>query len=203
MTVTATSRSTKWRRFAYVIIAVLCIIGMGASMITNLAVSGQLSWAWYPILANAYAMALLTPLLAKKNRPAYWLAALIVFTLPFLYFLDIITPGHDWFTALALPIFAMNIAAICICFFISKLLRNRWYIAAVFVFVLGAIVSPITNLLVDSFISQFAPVFAIFTYINIISTIVLCVVISITLIGVGRRKKTMHEHDTSAEANAN
>ena len=189
-------RSAKWRRVAFIISGLLCLISIGVNIIVNLAVNGALTWSLYPIIANVFALALLTPLLAKKSSTTLWLAVLSVFTPIFLFLLDRITPGQSWFISLALPIYAIVAAVIWICFFISRRLKSGWYIAALIVLVSGVIVSPVANLMILDFTSQFSPVSTVFTYISIISTVISCTVISAALFGIGykRRRRFAQEH---------
>lgn len=194
------ARGAKWRKIVFMILATLCLIGIGVNVIVNLAVSGAITWSLYPILGNAFAIALLTPLLANKNSAAIWLASISVFTLPFLFFMDAVTPGISWFIGLSLPIYAISIVAMWIFYFTAKRANNKWFAAAFIVFISCVIISPAIDLLVFNFTSQFAAVHIIYTYINIISTAVIGIVVSAILLGIGmkRKHKIRHEHNPLA-----
>jgi len=188
------TKSKGWRKIAFMGIVMLCLIGMGVPMVVNLAVSGAITWALYPILANAYAIAVCTPLLAKRNSAALWLASASAFTLPFLYFLDILTPGREWFMGLALPIYAINVIAVWICFFIAKRAKNKWLGSALIVFISCVIISPVVNLLVLNFIRQFAAVSAMGTWLDIAITVTVGIVVAAVLLIVGfSKRRVCHE----------
>jgi len=188
------TKSVGWRKIAFMGIVILCLIGMGVPIIVNLAVSGAITWAMYPILANTYAIAILTPLLAKRNSAALWLAAVSIFTLPFLYFLDILTPGREWFMGLALPIYAINVIAVWICFFIAKRTKNKWLGSALIVFISCVIISPVVNLLVYDFISRFAVISAMGTWLDIAITVTVGIVVTAVLLIVGfNKRRACHE----------
>lgn len=194
VTTSKEGKGVKWRRIVFMIIALLCLIGMGVNAIVNLAVSGTLSWSLHPILTNAFALVLITPLLSKRSSFVLWLASFTVFTPIYLFFLDTITPEPSWFIGLAMPIYATSIVSIWVCFFISKRLKSGWYIAALIVFVSGVIVSTVTNLMILDFSNQLFPISIISSYISIISTAVTCTIVSIVLFCVGYKRKQRFVH---------
>jgi len=145
---TAESSGYMKRLFAFLIISMGCIIAAGACAIIDFSIADEFTWSPYPILSIALAWLICTPLLIKSNSFAKWALPPTLLVLPYLFLLEKMTPFTGWFVNFALPIAALNIIALWLCFFVAKrLLPNGWHFAAALIFINGAVFSPITALL--------------------------------------------------------
>lgn len=86
------------------------LIAAAACAIVNLAVSGALTWALYPLLSIALAWIVLTLLLmGGERRVAYALGALCILVFPYLTLLDRIGGAHGWARAIGHPVAAVGV----------------------------------------------------------------------------------------------
>lgn len=172
------------RKSISIIFSVFCIISMIICVIVNLAIAKEITWSLGYLISIPFVWALCMPLLTKSKHFPMWLASASIFAIPYLYFLESISSFNNWFTDTALPIAIIGIITIWVCFFALKIFSNKWFIVAFVLFILGAIVSPIVNLLACYFSNQ---------EINIsmkdILSVISCVVISIVLCIIGFKTK--------------
>ena len=163
-------------KIIFMIFTLACFTGAGIPLIVNTAINGQITWAAYPLISLAFVWIVSSLLLVKKHGTLLFASALTVLLLPYLYFLSRITPVTDWFVPVGLP---SAIAGIIIAWIILLLFRfakiNTLCKAAISVFLLGAVHSPLVNYFIDTYLEQ--EPFAWFRFLNIF----VCVVVSAAL----------------------
>lgn len=122
---TSGSFMTRHGRTLWILSSVLLLLGAAASAIVNLAVSGTLSWALYPLLCIAFAWVVLTLLcLGGRHRVQYALGALCLLVFPFLMLLDAISPVHGWARAIGFP--CAGISVLYIAGVYATVRHTRW-----------------------------------------------------------------------------
>ena len=190
-----TSQRTK-QMVAFMIISVSCFIAIGICSIVNFSISGGFTWSLYPILSIIFVWLLSTPLLTKSSSFVKWLLPPTIFMLPYLALLGRVTPITGWLMGLAVPITFLGIAALWICFFVSKRLKsNSWYLAAALIFIIGSVFSPMTTLLSVNFASvEFLLSDYVTTLIGLVVFISMfsSLMVAGTLFGVGYTKRNVY-----------
>ena len=132
-----------------------CFIAAGVCLIVDFALNQQITWAAYPLISIAYGVVVSLPLLAKKHEIALMICAFLLLLLPYLYLLSKITPVTDWFAPVGAPSAIVGSIAALLLFPLFRYARiNARYKAAITVFLLGAIASPITNYYVDTYLGE-------------------------------------------------
>lgn len=129
----------KVSKVLFVVFSVLCIVGVMAAVIADLAINKGMSWSLYVIAAVPFGWIILSPvMLAKKGKTLWFIFMLTVAIFPFMYVLDKLTPVKGWFTVLAVPVGAAVILAVWLSFLVVKFLKIRkWYLSAFLLFVWG------------------------------------------------------------------
>ena len=159
--------------------ALSCFIAIGTCIIVDLAINSRITWGMYPILSIPFGFLIVTPLFVKKYGTILSLSSLSIFILPFLYFIEKITPIKEWFYPLGLPIAISSIITLwflCLIFRFFKI--NIWYKVSIAIFLSGVIMTPFINYFIN--ISNFVAGNSLLnTFINIFSCIVLSVVCGI------------------------
>jgi hypothetical protein len=172
------------------ILTVLFVIGAAASAIVNLAVSGGITWAVYPLAVIAFAWVICIPaFLARKNKALLALLAFTAAVIPFLYVLDKFGPYGGWFSSLGLPIAIVSLVCWWISFAVFKYTKlNIWYKSAAVVFVFGVVVSTAIRFYLAGFTGGImSVVFNLDSIINLIAC--LAATILLVIIGTGKRRE--------------
>lgn len=162
------------------IITVAFAIGILVPVICNLAISGGLTWSWYPIMSIIFAWLIIMPPLHFGKKPIkISLISLSITIFLYLFGLDLITEGTSWFWTLGFPIAAVSIAYLWGMYYLFTLSKiNKWYL-----FAIAAISSISIEATVALALSQFGikEAFSIDTIISILSVCLL----SILLVTIG------------------
>ncbi|MDR0470010.1 MAG: helix-turn-helix domain-containing protein [Peptococcaceae bacterium] len=142
----------------FILFTTLCVIAAGVCIIVNLAYSRQISWAAYPLLSVLLGWLVISPLFFKKYTMS--MCVLTVSVAPFLYAINELTPGADWFIGLGIPLVVIGAGYVWVIYWLHKFTRiDIWYKAALTVFVSGVVVNPLIDWTVDRFLRQPRPVF--------------------------------------------
>jgi hypothetical protein len=166
------------RKLILVSFSVACIIAIVVCIIVNVAMDKQITWSAYPILSVPFGWLVFSPLLIKKHGILFSILSLMLFTLPFLFLLEKITPVGNWFAPLGIPSAAVGIITIWAIYFLFRFFRiNLWYKSAVTVFLVGVIANPIINYYVNMFL--YSEQKLISTIISAVSCLILSVIIGI------------------------
>ena len=164
------------KKVCFIIFTVLCIIAIGVCIIVDFALNKQITWAAYPILSVIVGWLILFPLIYRKYTIS--LCLLFVTVIPFLYFLNKITPEPDWFYGMGVPISIVGIVMVLVTYLLFRFAKiNIWYKLAITVFLAG-IVSAIIDYIVDDFLRTNTSL--IITIINFLSCLLIAVLLWIT-----------------------
>lgn len=167
----------------FMLFTLACVVAIGVCLIVNMAIDQQITWAAYPLLSVPFGWAMFSTLLIKKHGIIYFLCALTVLALPYLYLISKVTPVTDWFMPIGLPAALAGILAIWILFPLFRFVKmNAWYKAAFSVFLLGVVAGTIISYFIDVYL-QMEP-FKWYRYIDIFS----CLVAAAALAIVGYKK---------------
>ena len=135
--------------------SIACIIAILTCLIVNFAIDRQITWAAYPLLVVPFGWLVLSPLVIKRFGAALSVFSATIFTLPFLYVLDKITPVENWFVPLGIPSAVVGAFTAWLLFILFRFVKiNNWYKSAVTVFVAGVLVNPVINFFVDRFVAD-------------------------------------------------
>ena len=188
---------SKKRKLIFVSFSILCLVSAAVCLIVNFAVSRQITWAKFPLFSVPFGWVLLSSLFAEKHRMVLLLCSLSLLILPYLYFISKITPVTDWFLPIGLPAAAAGIISCWLMFFLFRFARiSGWYKAAVSVFWLGVIVTPVINYYVN--IYSGSDPFKWYELINVVS----CAAAAIVLLKTGRRKPKSSRNENQTADNA-
>lgn len=125
--------------------SLLCFIAAGTCAIVNFAIDQRLTWAAYPLISIALGWVVAAPLFYRKLIMA--LCALTAAIGPYLYCMDRLTHGPDWFVKLGLPIAAIGVVFSWLTYLLFRFAKiNAWYKAAIVALLAGVAVSPAIDL---------------------------------------------------------
>ena len=140
------------KKLIFMIFTLFCFLAMGTCVIVNYAINQRITWAAYPLLSIPFGWILTSTLFLRKYVMAT-LCALTVFAIPFLYFIEKITPVSDWFLPLGLPCAIAGIIFIWIIYLLFRFTNiSIWYKLAVSAFLAMIIVSPVIEHSVNIFL---------------------------------------------------
>jgi len=173
----------KNRKLIFILFTLVCFIAMGVCLIVDMAITHRITWSAYPLLSIPFGWIAVSSLLIKKYGKVLCPCVLTLSVLPYLYFIEKITPVSDWFLPLGLPSAVTGIIVGWIIYFLFRFIKiSIWYKAAISIFLAGVIASPIINHFVNAF-AQIEPSF-LNSFINIFS----CILVSAMLGILGYRK---------------
>ena len=139
------------RKIGLQVFTVLCFIAVGVCVIVDYALNRQITWAAYPIISVPAGWLIFAPLIYRKYSIS--LCVLTVVVTPFLFLMDKITPGPDWFYGLGIPSAVIGIVFIWINYLIYRFTKiNAWYKAAAAVF-LASIVDLFTDFVINRYLA--------------------------------------------------
>jgi len=171
------------KKLIFMLFTLACFIAMGVCLIVDMAITKQITWSAYPLISIPFGWIAVSPLFIKKYGKILCPCALTLLILPYLYFLEKITPVSDWFFTLGLPSAVIGIVVGWIIYFLFRFIRiNIWYKVAISVFLAGVVASPIINHFVNAY-TQTEPSF-LNDFINVFS----CIIVSAILGILGYRK---------------
>ncbi|MDR1663988.1 MAG: hypothetical protein LBR83_03590 [Clostridiales bacterium] len=172
----------KWLRLAAKIFTGLCVAGIVASLICDLAVNKRLGWSLIVLSAAVFAWLCAMPaLVLSRFREPVTLAAVSVLLTPYLMALERILNG-DWFSPVALPVALTGVAVMWAVWAILRFARvNIWYKSALFV-LFGNILSVLSNVRVNVYLGE--PLFRISDVISVLA----CFAVSALLCVIGYGK---------------
>jgi len=168
---------SKYQKFILMSFSIACIISIITCVIVNVAIDRQITWSVYPILSVLFGWLVFSPLIIKKHGLPLSICSLTLFTLPYLFFLDKITPVESWFIPLGIPSAIAGMISVWVFYLLFRFVKiSLWYKLAIAVFIAGAIVSPIINSYVDVYLN--AEPRLLNTIINIASSVILSAAIA-------------------------
>jgi len=171
------------RKNIFVSFSFACLIAIITCIIVDYAMNKQITWSWYPIISVPFGWLVFSPLHIKKYGTPLSILSLTIFSLPFLFLLEKITPVSGWFTPLAIPSAAVGAAAIWVIYLVFRFLKIRlWYKSAITVFLAGVIVNPVISYFVDMYVYSEPRIFS-----TLISSVP-CLILAVTMIIQGRVK---------------
>ena len=137
------------KKQVFLLFTFLCIIAAGVCCIVDVAISGAITWAIYPLLSILFAWLALSTLFFSSRPVLFALAGTSLFVLPFLYLLDLALPFSSWFWPLALPIAIASLVVIWISYLLFRFSKmNRLYKLSILVMLVGMALSPLINYIV-------------------------------------------------------
>ena len=158
----------KTRKLLFMSFSLACLVATGVCLIVNIAINRQITWAAYTLLSIPFGWAVLSPFFVKKHGSISVLCAFMLLVLPYLYFLNKITPATDWFMPIGLPSAIAGVISLWILYPLIRFTKlSIWYKSAITLFLLGCIISPAVNYFVDIYMGQ--EPFAWYRFINIFS----------------------------------
>ena len=169
------------------IFTVACLAAILTCMIVNFAIDRQITWAAYTILSVPFGWLVLSPLAIKKYGAALSLFSLTLFTVPFLFVLDRLTPVDSWFFPLGIPSAIVGAIAAWLFFLLFRFVKiNVWYKSAITVFITGVMINPVINYFVDRFATDQS------SLLSTILTAAGCLILAVALwiAGYGKARKT-------------
>lgn len=132
----------------FLFLAIVCLT-------VNYSIDQFFSWSLYPTGALMLLWATITPMLVmKKNKALALFSGLSITLIPYLFLIQWLVPGKGWVIPFALPIAILSLAALAISLFMfnnSKI--NKWYSAAVTVFLLGVAVNFAVGKIISGFVN--------------------------------------------------
>lgn len=163
-----------------------CLAVMAICAMVDYSISKEITWSLAYLIAIPFIWAICIPILTKSPSLAVWLSFISICALPYLFLLEQIIPGRGWFAQIALPCAVLGIISLWVCFFVIKRLKNKWFMAALILFLLGGVLSPGVNLLFRFISNQ-----EIYISITNIMSAASCGVISaiFCVIGIIKRKR--------------
>jgi len=134
------------------IFSILCFIAISVCIIVNYAIDHRITWAMYTVVSVSFGWLIFASSLFKKL--AVSLCAATLLSIPFLYFIEKITPVSDWFFGLGLPIAVTGIVLVWTIYLLFRFFKvSLWYDLAISVFLCGVADILIINYIVNSYLS--------------------------------------------------
>lgn len=139
------------RKIIGTVFSALCLIGIIVCIICNLAISQNLTWAWYPILSTIYGWVVIFPAIWPIRKGIRLsLLILTISTVPFLIGLDMVLGGTDLLVSLGIPCAVIGFVFLWGVYFLAGRMKKRPVLAAA-ISVLAAIPFQLLYGLVISF----------------------------------------------------
>ena len=172
-----------------------CLLSIITCVIVNIAIDRSITWSAYPILSVPFGWLVFSPLIIKKHGVVFSICSLMLFILPFLFFLDKITPVKSWFIPLGIPSATVGMITIWGVFLLFRFAKiSLSYKCAISVFLVGVLVCPVVNHYVDRFLETGPRLF------NNIANIATCVIVAVVIFVLGyRRNKSRSERNQTVQ----
>lgn len=156
------------KKIIFMIFTLMCIMAVGICLIVDYAINGTITWSDISVLSIIFGYLIIMPTFTNKNKILLFLLTLTITILPFLYLMEMSIPIKEWFYSLAIPVSIIGICGIWISYFVCCFFEiSEWYKAAILIFIVGAIMSPIINHIIDGL-----PYYSLQNYINVFSSLV-------------------------------
>ena len=179
----------KDRKLLFMIFTIACFIAVGVCYIVDNAINKQVTWSAYPLLSILFGWLSISPVFIKKHGIISSLCASTLLVIPYIYFIEKITPVNNWFIPLGLPSAITGIITIWVIYLLFRFLKiSIWYKEAISILLAGVIASPIINYYVDAFLNEKTSSLNLF--INIFSCAVTSAVLGIIGYIKGRGKSS-------------
>ena len=142
-----------FRSVAAAVFSVGLLLGIVVCCICDLAISGGLSWSWFPVSGAVFAWAVSFPVIKMGIKGVVAsLGAVTVFTVPFLAVLNVLTGGGVM--ALGVPAAIIGIAYLWCVFMVFRVMKGRKLLAAAVALLLAIPVCLLINLIVAQTLAQ-------------------------------------------------
>jgi len=140
------------RKAIFMIFSLCCFAAAGVCVIVDFYLSGELTWAYIPLVSIPFGWFVLSPLLLRRNRLLFVLAAATAMILPYLYLLEKTLPHAGWYYAIGVPSAAVFIILAWIVYLLFRFAKiSVLYKSAVVVFLVGIVADPYINRVVDQY----------------------------------------------------
>lgn len=166
-------------KLIFPVISFLCVAGIITCIICNLAINKTISWSLYPIISILFFWITVTPaLVLPKNRIISSMAILSISVFPFLFLLEKIIGGKEWFFALGVPVAIVSLIGIWLIMAAYKILKkNLWFLYSFAVFMLGVVVSSFIKYFIYKF--DGVELFTLDFWINILASLAMTIVFAV------------------------
>lgn len=143
----------KNKKLLFMLFTLACFISMGICIIVDMATSNDMTWSKIVLISILFGWFVISPVFFQKHQLILSLTVISVLTLPFLYFLEKVTPITNWFFQLGVPLYMIGIALMWILYLLFRFVKiSLWYKSAISVLLVAVIASPIINQIVDNYI---------------------------------------------------
>jgi len=137
-TVTKKMLSSINKKIVLLVFTILCFASILTCVIVNVAIDQRITWAGYTILSVPVGWLIISPSIFKKYTLS--LCVLTVLTIPYLFFLERITPVSSWFIDLGLPSAIVGAILLWILYLLFRYIKiNLWYKLAITIFLCGVV----------------------------------------------------------------
>lgn len=177
---TVTKRKSKDIRNAFAVtITSLFLLGIMVCLICNFAISGKLTWAWFPISSIIYMWLLVIPMvICKKRGVCISLVCTSLFTIPYLYVLERVIGIDRLIMPIAMPVSIVSLLYLWIVYVL--LVKFTWgrYLSASIALIFGIPLSFGINFILSKQIGE--PIMDIWDILVYSLLILLAVIIYVT-----------------------
>lgn len=166
----------------------ILVVPAGICAIVNYSINHTLTWAWFPIGGLVLVWAMTAPLLfLQKNRGWGVWAGSALTLIPFLYLVQYLVNGHDWFMGLALPIAGLFLAIFALCILpFSIFKKDPLFAVAISILLFGVLGNYLVGRIIDDFLDG-KNGDIIYRYDSIVASVIVAVVLMVK--GVFDRRK--------------
>jgi len=172
------------------VFSILCGVGLFTCLLVDLLIAGTVTWAAYTSLFIAFGWLVgMAALRSRKHVARNGLTAISALTLPFLFLLDITTPGQGWFWPVALPIGAASIAFLWLSIYMINKVRRLWAILAIIALQYGVLLNALIQLVLSR--HRQTPFLTLSLGIDLFSSVLLMIVFAVLDVRKRRDQKTM------------
>ena len=182
----------KYQKIILISFSIICVAAIITCAIVNIVIDREFTWSLYPILSIPFGWLLFIPLIRKRHGIVLSICSLTLITIPYLFFLEKITPVGNWFIAIGIPCAIAGIITIWLLFLLYRFLKiSTWYKVAVTIFLAGVITNPVINYYVDTFLYE-KP-----RWLETIISAASCLILTIALFIIGRKRNKAKSTSTS------
>lgn len=129
----------RWRKLILNLILTLTVLAGSVCVIVNLAVSGRIDWAWYPLGALMMVLCLIGSLIIPvRRRLETVMAAFGISCLLYLFMIEQLSGTAGWFFPLALPITVVTVISLTLILKLIQQLKRRWLVLSLSCVLLSA-----------------------------------------------------------------
>ncbi len=117
------------RKISMIVTTIIFAFAIIVCIICDLAITRKLTWSLYPIVSIIFTWLVILPLFRLEIKSIkHSLISLSIFTIPFLFTLDMLVGGRAWFLSLGFPISLVSLAFLwCVWFVFIKLKISPLY----------------------------------------------------------------------------